>query len=160
LTAAIGDSDIDRLRLYLDTCCLNRPFDDQLQPRVRLEAEAVLLVMAEFQKRTWEWVASDVVWREVAGMPDRERFRRVMAFRIHVAHHVAVGPAILDRADEIEAMGFGGMDALHVACAEAGQVRVFLSTDDKLLRRMSVAAARLRLLGANPLSWLEEVGIP
>jgi hypothetical protein len=28
--------------IYLDLCCVNRPFDDQHQARVRLEAEAVL----------------------------------------------------------------------------------------------------------------------
>jgi hypothetical protein len=28
--------------LYLDICCLKRPFDDQAQPRIRLESEAVL----------------------------------------------------------------------------------------------------------------------
>ena len=27
-------------RIYLDVCCLNRPFDDQSQDRVRLDAEA------------------------------------------------------------------------------------------------------------------------
>ena len=29
--------------IYLDVCCLNRPFDDQTQERIRLESEAVLL---------------------------------------------------------------------------------------------------------------------
>lgn len=24
----------DRLRIYLDACCLNRPFDNQNQPRI------------------------------------------------------------------------------------------------------------------------------
>ena len=33
--------------LYLDICCLKRPFDDQAQPRVRLETEAVLGLLAE-----------------------------------------------------------------------------------------------------------------
>jgi hypothetical protein len=28
--------------LYLDVCCLKRPFDDQAQPRIRIETEAVL----------------------------------------------------------------------------------------------------------------------
>jgi hypothetical protein len=28
-------------RIYLDVCCLNRPFDDQRQDRIRLEAEAI-----------------------------------------------------------------------------------------------------------------------
>jgi len=28
------------MRVYLDICCLKRPFDDQSQERVRLESEA------------------------------------------------------------------------------------------------------------------------
>lgn len=28
------------MKVYLDACCLNRPFDDQTQGRIRLEAEA------------------------------------------------------------------------------------------------------------------------
>ncbi|MET0031109.1 MAG: hypothetical protein ABWU14_06405 [Limnospira maxima] len=27
----------DRLRIYLDACCLNRPFDNQTQPRIALK---------------------------------------------------------------------------------------------------------------------------
>ena len=28
------------MRVYLDNCCYNRPFDEQTQPHVRLETEA------------------------------------------------------------------------------------------------------------------------
>ncbi|MGH2585054.1 MAG: hypothetical protein ACRDJE_09075 [Dehalococcoidia bacterium] len=31
------------MRIYFDVCCLNRPFDDQRQERVRLETEALLI---------------------------------------------------------------------------------------------------------------------
>ena len=34
------------MRIYLDMCCLKRPFDDQSQPRIRLETEAVLSLLA------------------------------------------------------------------------------------------------------------------
>lgn len=30
------------MRVYLDNCCFNRPFDDQKQIRIRLETEAKL----------------------------------------------------------------------------------------------------------------------
>ena len=30
-------------KIYFDVCCLNRPFDDQSQARIRLEAEDVFL---------------------------------------------------------------------------------------------------------------------
>ncbi len=49
--------------IYLDACCLNRPFDDQSQPCVHLEAEAVLIILArlktrEFMKRFEEQFGS------------------------------------------------------------------------------------------------------
>ena len=32
------------MRVYLDNCCFNRPFDSQAQARVRLETEAKLRI--------------------------------------------------------------------------------------------------------------------
>ena len=32
--------------IYLDMCCLKRPFDDQSQPRIALEMEAIVTVLA------------------------------------------------------------------------------------------------------------------
>ena len=34
------------MRIYLDSCCLQRPLDDQTQPRIRIETEAVLTILA------------------------------------------------------------------------------------------------------------------
>jgi hypothetical protein len=36
--------------IYMDVCCFNRPFDDLRQERIRLEAEAVMLILERFQK--------------------------------------------------------------------------------------------------------------
>ena len=33
------------MRVYLDVCCLKHPFDDQGQPRMRVESEAVLALL-------------------------------------------------------------------------------------------------------------------
>ncbi len=49
------------MRLYLDVCCLNRPFDDQRQERVRLETEALLIVFARCTAGEWTWTSSDQV---------------------------------------------------------------------------------------------------
>jgi hypothetical protein len=48
-------------RIYLDVCCLNRPFDDQTQDRVHLEAEAVILILTHCQAGEWEWISSEAV---------------------------------------------------------------------------------------------------
>jgi hypothetical protein len=39
------------VKVYLDVCCLKRPFDDQTQPRIRMETEAVLSLLAEGSSR-------------------------------------------------------------------------------------------------------------
>lgn len=36
---------IEAMKIYLNVCCLNRPFDDQTQTRIHLEAEAVLSII-------------------------------------------------------------------------------------------------------------------
>lgn len=40
--------------IYLDVCCLNRPFDDQTQERIFLEAEAIRLILARCQSGEWQ----------------------------------------------------------------------------------------------------------
>jgi hypothetical protein len=41
-----GAAILGEMRIYVDMCCLKRPFDDQSQPRIRLESEAVLALLA------------------------------------------------------------------------------------------------------------------
>lgn len=67
-----------------------------------------------------------------------------------------IGPAEIARARQLEALGFHGMDALHLACAESGDADVFLTTDDRLLARAVRLAAQLRIRVVNPVSWIEE----
>ena len=53
------------IKIYLDTCCLNRPFDDQTQERIRLEAEAVLAILSRIEKGEWDWIGSEVLIDEI-----------------------------------------------------------------------------------------------
>jgi hypothetical protein len=66
-------------KIYLDTCCLNRPFDDQTQARIRLEAEAILMIFTRCETDDWEWISSEVVDLEIDQTPDPERRRRVQS---------------------------------------------------------------------------------
>jgi predicted nucleic acid-binding protein len=54
-------------------------------------------------------------------------------------------------------MGFHAIDALHLACAEAGGAEVFLTTDDHIIQLASRLSVRLRVGVRNPLTWLSEV---
>ncbi len=144
-------------RIYLDVCCLNRPFDDQEQSRVRLESEAVLLILAQCKRGRWEWIGSEILTLEVRKTPDPERRRRVFLSMANVQQVIMVDQPEIIRAQQLRDFGFSAVDALHLACAESGQVDVLLTTDDLLLRKATKYAKQLHVLVKNPLKWLAEV---
>ena len=45
LRGKIGISNESKYLIYLDVCCLNRPFDDQTQALILLESEAILQII-------------------------------------------------------------------------------------------------------------------
>jgi len=145
------------LKIYLDVCCLNRPFDDQTQSRIRLEAEAVVMILAHCETGQWEWASSEVLDLEIAQTPDPERRRRVQLLTAHAHHSIGVEQREAERAQQFEAWGISAFDALHLACAESGQVDVFLTTDDELLRKAATHSEQLQVRAENPLIWLREV---
>jgi predicted nucleic acid-binding protein len=144
-------------RLYLDVCCLNRPFDDQRQDRIRLEAEAVLLILKHCETDEWQWISSAVVEEEVDNTPDRERRHRVRSMLRGAQLRVALTDAQIERARQIKAIGFRTYDAFHLACAEQAGVDVFLTTDDRVIRTATRHAEKLKVRVVNPLDWLLEV---
>lgn len=142
------------VKIYLDVCCLNRPFDDQTQERIRLEAEAILLILTQNQKDEIIWVSSEIVTLEVRQNPDAEGVRRVNLLLQSAQQEIVFGTAEQLRATELEALGFHAFDAMHLACAESGQVDCFLTTDDKLLRRAQRFARHLKIKVENPIHYL------
>lgn len=144
-------------KIYLDVCCLNRPFDDQTQARIRLEAEAVLIILAQCETGHWEWIGSEALDLEINQTPDPERRRRVQLLASHTRRSILVAQPEIERAQQFEAWGILAFDALHLACAESGGASIFLTTDDKLLRKSATYAEQLRVRVENPLTWLKEV---
>lgn len=144
-------------RIYLDVCCLNRPFDDQTQARIRLESEAVLILLARCEADDWELVSSEAIELEISHTPDPERRRRVEAIAASAQKIVVVSAAEIERAQQFEAQGISAYDALHLACAESALADVLLTTDDKLIRKSARLTEKPKVRVENPLVWLREV---
>lgn len=142
------------MKIYLDVCCLNRPFDDQNQQRVRLESEAIMLIMAHFEDDRWQWISSEVVLDEILQTRNDARRNRLLNLNERAAKSLIVTDEDFKRGQNLAALGFGDMDALHLACAESGNVDIFLTTDDKLIRTAKRLAEQLNVLVDNPLNWL------
>src|SRR5688572_18088977 len=103
------------MRVYLDVSCLNRPFDDQSQGRVRLESEAVSVILGRCASGRWEQVSSGIAVEEVEAIADRERRRRVLELLPPTTAIITVSTLEFKRANELVALGIKPADALHVA---------------------------------------------
>jgi len=140
--------------LYLDVCCWNRPFDDQSQTRVRLEAEAVLSILEMAENRKVELLGSDVIDDELSQNPSTERREKVELLLEISSSHISLSTAIERRAEELQKLRLAPLDALHLASAESAEVECFLTTDDKFLRKAGRHRSVLKVRVENPAQWL------
>jgi predicted nucleic acid-binding protein len=145
------------MKIYLDVCCLNRPFDDQTQTRIHLEAEAVLAIIQSVEDNEWQWISSDAVAYEISRAPNEERQERLWSLQSRSTERLELTNSILQQAAQLQHLGFTTYDALHLAFAEFAEVDVFLTTDDKLLKRAQSFREEIKISVVNPLSWLQEV---
>ena len=144
------------MRIYFDLCALNRPFDDQRQDRVRLEAEAVLIVLDQVQAGSHELLGSDVLAFENGKSPHEDRKIGGENLLSMGGSHVPLTRAVMLRARQLEDIGFAAYDALHVACAEVGDADVLLTTDDGMMRLADKLGEDLIVGVINPVVWVEE----
>ena len=145
------------MRIYLDVCCLCRPFDDHSQDKIRLESEAVLTVIDHGQANNWVLLTSDVTEVEISKIPAADKRQKIQLLFTLLHPVIAVDENIEKRAIELEETGFKPFDALHVACAEKGKADIFLTTDDGLLKKGFQNKGKLKIQVANPVIWLMEV---
>ena len=138
------------MRIYLNTSALNRPFDDLSVAKVRTEAEAVLLLVAEVEAGRVELMSSEYLLFEVFQTPDMDRAHRVMTLLGLAKTAVKASPAVVSRAHALERLGLRGLDALHVASAEAATADLLVTSDDRMRRRARRASAQLQVNVVTP----------
>lgn len=56
--------------IYLDVCALSRPFDDQSFLRIRLETEAVNLILSKIKASVYKLIVSPVHIKEIEAIED------------------------------------------------------------------------------------------
>jgi len=142
------------MRVYLDNCCLNRPFDDQDRTRVRLETEAKLEIQQRIKDNKLELAWSYMLDYENQANPFEERREAIARWRSAATTDVEERVQILDHARQIQARGLPAKDALHIACAIATGCAVFLTTDDLLVKKMRGFAG---IAVMNPAQFVTEV---
>jgi predicted nucleic acid-binding protein len=143
------------MRIYMDNCCFNRPFDDQSQARIRIESEAKLEIQHRVMSKGVELAWSYMLDYENQANPFEERREVIARWKAAAVRDVEETPAIVEQARVLVERGLGAKDSLHIACAIAAGCDYFLTTDDVALTRMR-GFEGIRVL--NPAQFVVEVG--
>jgi len=144
------------MRIYMDVCCLCRPLDNQLIPRIRIESEAIIAILNRCSL-DWELIWSSAITYEVAKIVDHDKKHYVSTFAAKTTTNIVVDLAIKERATVFMDWGVKALDALHIACAERAGATVLVTTDDTLKNIMSYHSDTISIRIVNPAAWYEEV---
>jgi predicted nucleic acid-binding protein len=142
------------MKIYLDVCCLCRPFDDQTKSRIRLEATAIQEII---HRCTGEFtlVTSEAIEEEISEIPDLKKRLRVEKILSVAQERIEVDEEIIARMNDLIRNGGDAMDSLHAACAEKAGA-IFLTTDDDLITFFK-SHQLIQVRTENPVTWLREM---
>lgn len=143
------------MRIYLDCCAYNRPYDDLSQPSVDHEAQAKLQIQTWVRENRFELVSSEILMTETAENPYDVRKKGITDY-IEENSSVHVGPANNEKVNKmakgIMITGIKYKDACHVASAILAGCEFLITTDKRLLKYSS---EKIRLL--NPIQFVSEM---
>jgi len=140
-------------RVYLDTSAYNRPFDDQTQPKIFLESQAVAIILQMVEAKGVELISSSVLEYENSRNPYPLKQEAMKRYLQLPGLRQEIDEAIGQRAEELEHNGLKAIDALHIACAEAVGSDYFITCDKRLINR----CLGLTMKVINPVDFVLEI---
>jgi predicted nucleic acid-binding protein len=140
------------IKVYLDNCTYNRPFDDQVQVKIALETEAKRYIQQLIINKTINLTYSYVNRLENDDNPHKTRKNSIAAFFKNAVSYIdrTHAESIERRASEIIRAGVKTKDALHIACAIEDGCDYFITTDKPLVKYLSSD-----ILICNPITFLD-----
>ena len=142
------------MRIYLDNCCYNRPYDSQTSFRVSMETRAKIFIQEEIRRGVYELVSSYVLDYENSQNPDIIKRDAIKSYQDkYCIYNVPFEcrEALQDSISRIMAFNIAYKDASHVACAIYAECEYFLTTDIRLQRRYRGG----EIIIVNPLEFIQ-----
>jgi predicted nucleic acid-binding protein len=126
-----------KIKVYLDNCSYNRPFDDQRQIRIFLETQAKLHIQHLITDNELVLACSYMSIYENSNNPHEERRFSIADFFSHASLFVDYDKAenVEMKAAEIMEQNINNKDAIHIACAIEAECDYFITTDDDLIKK-------------------------
>lgn len=123
------------MRLYLDNCCFNRPFDDQTQIKINLETQAKLAIQSMILDKKHTLVWSYMLEYENMFNPYDIRRESIIKWKELAEIIVNENEVILSTANNLTGQGLKAKDAIHVACAIHSNCDYMITTDMGIIKK-------------------------
>ncbi|MDR3184208.1 MAG: hypothetical protein LBT49_02235 [Prevotellaceae bacterium] len=140
------------MRLYLDSCAFNRPFDDQNQLKIKLETEAKLFIQQGILNNRYELVWSYILEYENNQNKFNDRRNAIHEWK-HIAKiHCIENDKIIEYAKKLALKNIRTKDALHIACSVYTKADYLITTDRQLF---NLRLNDIKIV--NPLTFINEL---
>ncbi len=144
------------LKLYLDNCCYNRPFDDLEQEKINLEAQAIKVILNQYYNGEIKIYTSSAILYEMENIKDDIKRNKILEVynKLNLTS-IAFSNTIRQRAVELKQFNIKDMDALHLAYAESENTDYFITTDRLLINASKRTDIKIKVI--NPIDFVMEV---
>ncbi len=141
------------MRIYLDNCSFNRPFDNQGQLSVYLETQAKLNIQSKILYGEFMLVWSYILDYENAHNPYEHRKNTINSWKDIACDYVGETEELLTIAEDINNKGSKSKDSLHIACAIVSKCKYFITTDKGIIGK-SKKISKINI--CNPIDFVME----
>ena len=141
------------MKIYLDNCCYNRPYDDQSYLSISLETQAKLLVQSLMKEKKLQLSSSFILEYENSCNPYTDRKNAVQNFlNDNATDYIGSDKSeeVIAKAEAVMATGVKMKDSCHIVCAEMMSCDYLLTTDKRMLKYKS---SSVKLL--NPIEFID-----
>ena len=141
-----------KIKVYLDNCAYNRPFDNQTQIMIALETEAKRHIQLLIVEKNINLVYSYVNRFENEKNPHSTNRKSINEFFKNAVFYIdhSYSHNVVERAITIKQSGIKTADAFHISCAIEGGCGYFITTDKPLLKLKTH-----EIIVCNPIQFLD-----
>jgi len=121
------------MKVYLDNCCFNRPYDNQDHLSIKLETEAKLRIQEMIKEKKLLLIWSFMRDYENSANPGTSKRHSIYEWHDYSSAYISFKDDILRLSQKIAALGFGKKDSIHLSCAITGKSEYFITVDNGML---------------------------
>jgi predicted nucleic acid-binding protein len=145
------------MKIYLDSCCYNRPYDGYTAAQSLAEVAAIKTIIDICGNVGFAMVGSFATEDEIDKIRILDKWRQVRKYYdATITERVSLTAGISVRAQLLQVQGLKKMDSFHLACAEATGADFLITTDIRFINayeRFKFSFVRI----VNPIDFLPEV---